>query len=78
MLKQLAFKKPLLLIQILLFSYIKKSFKDLYKKYHDKTTNPYKEPKDLIKHKMLMSNSNYFFHFKPGQTRWRDQNLNQS
>ena len=44
----------------IIFMY-RKSFKDLYEKYLDEDTNPYKEPKTLIKHKMLMLNSDYFF-----------------
>lgn len=39
----------------------RKSFKKLYEKYHDDTTSPYKEPKEVIENKLSLKNSYYFF-----------------
>ena len=61
MLKQLAFKKATPFDLDTIVSMYQKSFKDLYEKYLDEDTNPYKESKAEIKKKMLMTHSDYFF-----------------
>ena len=48
MLKQLAFKKATTSDLDTIISIQQKSFKDLYKKYHDEDTNPDKASKSAI------------------------------
>ena len=59
--QELSFKKATTSELDTIISMYRKSFKQLYEKYLDEDTNPYKESKDLIKHKMLLPNSDYFF-----------------
>ena len=64
MLQKLSFKKASINDLNQIISMYHQSFRELYEKYLDEDTNPYKESKILIKYKMQMAHSDYFFILK--------------
>ncbi|MFT8703013.1 MAG: GNAT family N-acetyltransferase [Oenococcus oeni] len=45
----------------LIVAMYRSSFEELYERYHDEQSSPYKEPVEVIQKKMLQNNSFFFF-----------------